>query len=80
MKRQKLNYDAYHKAIAFNENDKIFLQNINICTLRFKKKIVHRQLKLFIVIEKVNLQTYRLKLLKRYDVFYNVFYVSFLKS
>ena len=42
VKRQKLNYDAHHKAMIFNENDKVLLRNINIRTLRFKKKINHR--------------------------------------
>ena len=36
-KKQKLNYDAHYKAIIFNEDDKVLLQNINIRTLRFKK-------------------------------------------
>ena len=80
MKKQKLNYDAHHKSIIFNENEKIFLRSINIRILRFKKKIDHRQLKFFIVIEKVNSQTYRLKFLKKYDVIHNMFHVSFLKS
>ena len=79
-KKQKLSYDAHHKSVVFNKDKKIFLQNINIRTLRFKKKIDHRQLKFFIVIEKVNSQTYRLKLSKKYDVIYNVFHVSLLKS
>ena len=79
-KKQKLNYDAHHKSIIFNKDEKVFLRNINIRTLRFKKKIDHRQLKFFIIIEKVNSQTYRLKLSKKYNVIYNVFYVSFLKS
>ena len=79
-KKQKLSYDAYHKLIIFNENEKVFLRSINIRTLHFKKKIDHRQLKSFIVIEKVNSQTYRLKLSKKYDVIYNVFHVSLLKS
>ena len=78
-KKQKLNYDAHHKAIIFNKNDKILLQSINIRTLRFKKKINHRQLKFFIVIEKVNSQTYRLKFSKKYNVIHDVFYVLFLK-
>ena len=80
MKKQKLNYDAHHKSIIFNENEKIFLRNINIRILRFKKKIDHRQLKFFIIIEKVDSQAYRLKFLKKYDVIHNVFHVSFLKS
>ena len=79
-KKQKLNYDAHHKSVIFNEDEKIFLRSINIRTLRLKKKIDHRQLKFFIVIEKISSQTYRLKLLKKYDVIYNMFHVSFLKS
>ena len=77
--KQKLSYDAHHKSVIFNENEKVFLRNINIRTLRFKKKIDHRQLKFFIVIEKVNSQAYRLKLSKKYNVIHNVFHVSFLK-
>ena len=78
--KQKLNYDAHHKSVIFNENEKVFLRNINIRTLRFKKKINHRQLKSFIIIEKINSQTYHLKFLKKYDVIHNVFHVLFLKS
>ena len=80
MKKQKLNYNAYHKSIIFNKNEKVFLRNINIRTLRFKKKIDHRQLKFFIIIEKISSQTYHLKLSKKYDVIHNVFHVLFLKS
>ena len=79
-KKSKSNYEAYHKIIIFNKNDKIFLRNINIRTLRFKKKIDHCQLEFFTMIEKVNLQTYRLKLFKRYDIIYNIFHILFLKS
>ena len=80
MKRQKLNYDAHHKSVVFNKNEKIFLRNINIRTLHFKKKIDHRQLRFFIIIKKISSQTYRLKFLKKYDVIHNVFHVLFLKS
>ena len=79
-KKQKLSYDAHHKSVIFNEDKKVFLWSINIRTLRFKKKIDHRQLKFFTIIEKVSSQTYHLKLSKKYDVIYNVFHVSFLKS
>ena len=78
-KKQKLNYDAHHKSITFNENEKIFLRNINIRILRFKKKIDYRQLKFFIIIKKVNLQAYRLKFLKKCNIIYNVFHTLFLK-
>ena len=80
VKKQKLNYDAHHKSVIFNKDEKIFLRNINIRTLRFKKKIDHHQLKFFIVIKKINSQAYHLKFLKKYDVIHNVFHVLFLKS
>ena len=51
-----------------------------IYALCILKKINHRQLKFFIIIEKVNSQTYCLKLSKKYDVIYNIFHVLFLKS
>ena len=40
-KRQKLNYDPYYKTITFNEDNKIFVQDIKIRILYFKKKINH---------------------------------------
>ena len=40
--KTKVNYDAHYKSIIFNKDEKIFLRNINIRTLRFKKKIDHR--------------------------------------
>ena len=79
-KRQKLNYNACYKVIIFNENNKVLLRSINIRTLRFKKKIDHRQLRFFTVIEKINSQTYCLKLSKKYNVIHDVFHVSLLKS
>ena len=79
-KKQKLNYDAHHKSIIFNKSEKVFLRNINIRILHFKKKFDHHQLKFFIIIEKVNSQTYRLKLSRKYDIIHNIFHVSFLKS
>ena len=78
-KRQKLNYNVYHRASIFKENDKMFLQNITIRILRFKKKIDHRQQKLFIIIERIRSQTYCLILFVKYNVIHNVFYMSLLK-
>ena len=80
MKKQKLSYDAHHKIIVFSEDDKVLLRSIIIRTLHFKKKIDHRQLKFFIVIEKVNSQTYRLKFSKKYDIIHDVFHVLLLKA
>ena len=37
IKKQKLSYNAHHKSIIFNKNKKVFLRNINIRILRFKK-------------------------------------------
>ena len=39
-KKQKLSYDAHHNLIIFNKDKKILLQNINIRTLHFKKKLI----------------------------------------
>ena len=52
---------------------------MNIRTLRSKKKIDHRQLSSFTIIEKIETQAYRLNLPKKYDAIHNMFHVSLLK-
>ena len=64
----------------FEVNSKIFLRSVNIRIIRLKKKINYKQLKLFIILKKVNIQTYKLDLSIKYDAIYLVFYVSLLKS
>jgi len=44
-----------------------------------KKKINYKQLKSFRRLKKIDMQTYKLKLLKKYDVIHLIFHVSLLK-
>ena len=44
-----------------------------------KKKINYKQLKSFRILKKIDMQTYKLKLLKKYDVIRLIFHVSLLK-
>ncbi len=59
--------------------DKVLLQSINIYMLCSKKKINYKQLKSFRRLKKIDMQTYKLKLLKKYDVIHLIFHVSLLK-
>ena len=72
-------YDAKHIAMCFKINDKMFLKNINIKTLQFKKKFKNKQLKSFIIKKKFDTQTYKFMLLKKYDMIYSIFHVFLLK-
>ena len=56
------------------------LRSINIYTLRLKKKLNHRQLGLFKVLEKIGKQAYKLELPTRYSRIYPVFYILILES
>ena len=44
-----------------------------------KKKIDYKQLKSFRILKKIDMQAYKLKLLKKYDVIHSIFHVSLLK-
>jgi len=59
--------------------DKVFLQSINIHMLCLKKKIDHKQLKLFKILKKINMQAYKLELSEKYDAIHLIFHVSLLK-
>ncbi len=72
-------YNAHHKAASFQMRDKVLLRSINIHTLRSKKKIDHRQLRLFRILKKIDMQAYKLELSERYDAIYLIFHVSLLK-
>ena len=73
-------YDARHVAMCFKIDDKIFLKNINIKTLRSKKKFKNKQLESFIIEKKIDTQAYKFMLLKKYDVIYLIFHVFLLES
>ncbi len=72
-------YNVHYKAASFQMKDKVLLQSMNICMLRSKKKIDHRQLKSFKILKKINMQAYKLELFERYDAIHSIFYVSLLK-
>ena len=48
--------------------------------MRLKKKINYKQLKLFVILKRINTQTYKLDLSTKYDAIHSIFYVSLLKS
>ena len=79
-KQQAKYYDAKHQSKIFKKDEKILLRNINIRTLKFKKKIDHRQLKSFEILKRIDTQTYKLKLSAIYERVHFVFHVSLLKS
>ncbi len=72
-------YNAHHKAASFQMGDKVLLRSINIRTLRPKKKIDHRQLRPFRILEKIGTQAYKLELPERYGAIHPVFHVSLLE-
>ena len=57
----------------------MLLRNLNIRILKFKKKIDHKQLELFEIIEKIETQIYRLNFSKKYDTIHSIFHVFLLK-
>ena len=73
-------YDAKHVTMRFKIDDKMFLKNINIKTLRFKKKFKNKQFGSFIIKKKFDMQTYKLMVLKKYNVIYSIFHIFLLKS
>lgn len=72
-------YDSRHKAMVFQKGDKVLLRNVNIRTLRPKKKIDHRQLGPFTILDTVGSQAYRLELPKSYGKLHPTFHVSLLE-
>ena len=59
--------------------NKILLRNVNIRTLRFKKKLNHKQLEFFEILKKINSQAYKLNLFIKYDKIHLMFHISLLK-
>ena len=72
-------YNEHHKSISFQIGDKVLLRSINIRTLRPKKKIDHKQLGPFRILEKIGTQAYKLELPERYDAIHPVFHISLLE-
>lgn len=65
--------------MTFQEGDKVLLRNLNIRTLRPKKKIDHRQLRHFKVLEKIGTQAYKLVLPAKYGRIHPMSHVSLLE-
>ena len=78
-KQQTKYYNAHHKVASFQIKDKVLLQSINIHTLQSKKKIDHKQLRSFRILNKIDIQAYKLELFERYDAIHSIFHVSLLK-
>ena len=78
-KQQAKHYNAHHKQVDFKMRNKVLLRSVNIRTLRSKKKIDHRQLSFFEILEKIETQTYKLNLSSRYEIIHFIFHVFLLK-
>jgi len=65
--------------MAFQVGDKVFLRSKNIRTLRPHKKLDHRQLGPFTIIDAWGKQAYKLNLPPRYGRLHPVFHVSLLE-
>lgn len=65
--------------MIFQVGDRVLLRSLNIRTLRSKKKLDHRQLGPFEVLEKIGTQAYKLDLPAKYGRIHPVFHVSLLE-
>ena len=77
--QQATYYNKRHENRTYQLGDKVLLRSLNIRTLRPKKKIDHRQLGSFEIIEKIGSQAYRLNLPAKYGAIHSVFHVSLLE-
>jgi hypothetical protein len=72
-------YNKKHKDMSYNVRDEMLLSSRNIRTRKAYKKFNDRFISLFRVMEKVNKNTYKLNLLKRYGRLYKTFGVTLLE-
>ena len=59
----------------FEFEKKMLLRDVNIRTLRLKKKIDHKQLNFFEIVKKIDTQTYELDLFEQYKFIHFVFHI-----
>jgi hypothetical protein len=72
-------YNKKHKDMSYNVRNEILLFSRNIRTRRAYKKFNNRFISLFRVMEKVDRNTYKLNLLKRYGRLHKTFDVTLLE-
>jgi hypothetical protein len=72
-------YDKNHIPISFNVGEQVLLSSKNIKTIRSSKKLDHRFLGPFKILEKRGNQAYRLQLPIKYSRLHDVFHVSLLE-
>lgn len=65
--------------MIFQVRDRVLLRSLNIRILRLKKKLDHRQLESFEVLEKIGTQAYKLNLPAKYERIYSIFHISLLE-
>ena len=73
-------YNENHIMKNFEFEKKMLLRDVNIRTLRLKKKIDHKQLNSFEIVKKIDTQTYELDLFEQYKFIHSVFHVSLFES
>ena len=56
--------------------NKILLRNVNIRTLRLKKKLNYKLFKFFEILKKISSQAYKLNLFIKYDKIHLIFHIE----
>ncbi|EGE03253.1 hypothetical protein TEQG_08625 [Trichophyton equinum CBS 127.97] len=77
---QKKYYNRNHLLVSFDVGDWVLLNRKNLKIVRPTKKLDHKYLGLFQVLEKWGSQAYKLKLTPAYNKIHPVFHVSLLKK
>ena len=76
---QIIYYDNSHKSLQLDIDKKVMLRITYLKTKRSCKKLDHKLLNLYEIVQKIELQTYKLKLSSSHKM-HSVFHVSLLKS
>jgi hypothetical protein len=79
LQQEKWYNKRHSKPTTFIKGQKVFLSSKNIATVRNSKKLDHRFLGPFEILEKVGKQAYKLKLPNKYSQIHPVFHVSLLQ-
>jgi len=71
-------YDAKHKPIVLNSGDLVWLNSLNISTIRPSKKLDWKHLGPFKVVKRIDLQAYKLALPASMHYIHDTFHISLL--